>query len=555
VAAGSGDGANGPLHPYVELLFEADPILASAQGDERAHGRLGDIDADAIEHYASARQGLLEKAEAQPMPGVGTPEWLEHSVLLTELRTSVRRHEVERVWERAPYWYAERMGDALSVLMQPGAGAACTGESLLARLRQLPAHCAQASANLTEATPALWAEMGSASARGLERFVAHAVPGYAATLPAALEADVVEAARQALPALEEFTSSVDELRGRARGSWSCGSEHVDFLLRTFHHLDMDAAGLAEHGRRLVVQERTALEQFATSVDRATNWHEQIDRIKDRHPRPPDFLRTYGEQMQRAREHTTRHELVTIPDGEVCRMEWVPEYQREGLPLGVMSPSPPYAPGLQSGFLITPAAPDAPADRLREHMRDNCYAFATSIAGHETYPGHHLQYVHHKLGTRRGSILRYFSTPQLVEGWGLYIEDLLEETGFLADDAVRLFKRRNSLWRALRVVVDVGLHTGSLTLDAAIDLMQREAGMDRHMAAGEVRRYTRHDNPTYPSSYIIGRDLIHQVRDSHQRQQGSAFTLRGFHDRLLSHGSPPVVLLAQVGGPTPTVTGP
>ncbi|WP_028921928.1 DUF885 domain-containing protein [Pseudonocardia acaciae] len=527
------------LHPHVELLFEADPILASGQGDERAHARLGDIEPDAIEGFAGERRRLLADAEQRPMPAAGTREWLEHSVLLTELRTSVRRHDVERVWERAPYWYAERMGDALSVLMRGDLDPAFAGEALLARLRGLPDHCARAKANLTEATPPLWARMGSASARGLERFVERAVPGHAETLPPALAADVVAAASKALPALGEFTAYVDELGERARGSWSCGVAHVDFLLGTFHHLDIDAGGLAEYGRSLVERERAELERFAASLDRDAPWHEQIDRIKDRHPRPPEFLSTYGDQMRRAREHTARHELVTIPDGEACEMEWVPEYQREGLPLGVMSPSPPYAPGLRSGFRITPADPEAPHERVREHMRDNCYAFAASIAGHETYPGHHLQYVHHKLGTDRGSVLRHFATPQFVEGWGLYVEDLLEETGFLADDAVRLFKRRNALWRALRVVVDVGLHTGTLTLDAAIELMRREAGMDRHMAEGEVRRYTRHDNPTYPSSYVLGRDLIHRLRS--RRGLG----VKAFHDWLLSHGSPPVVLLARM----------
>jgi uncharacterized protein (DUF885 family) len=224
---------------------------------------------------------------------------------------------------------------------------------------------------------------------------------------------------------------------------------------------------------------------------------------------------------------------------------VPEYQREGLPLGVMSPSPPYAPGLRSGFLITPTAPDADPERRRQHMRDNCYVFATSIAGHETYPGHHLQYVHHKLGTARNSIGRYFTTPQFVEGWGLYVEDLLEETGFMTDDRVRLFKRRNGLWRALRVVVDVGLHTGELSVEAATELMRREAGMDEHMAAGEVRRYTRHDNPTYPSSYILGRDLLQRVRARRESADGAGFTHRAFHDWLLSFGSPPVGLLSRL----------
>jgi uncharacterized protein (DUF885 family) len=211
----------------------------------------------------------------------------------------------------------------------------------------------------------------------------------------------------------------------------------------------------------------------------------------------------------------------------------------------MSPSPPYGPGLRSGFLITPGDPNADAERRRQHMRDNCYVFATSIAGHETYPGHHVQYAHHKLGTSRDSIRRYFRTPQFVEGWGLYVEDVLEETGFLADDRLRLVKQRNTLWRALRVVVDVGLHTGTMGVAEATELMRREAGMDPHMAAGEVRRYTRHDNPTYPSSYMLGRELIHRIRAERRARERSAFTLRGFHDWLLSFGSPPLVLLADI----------
>lgn len=533
------------MHPYVEFLFDIDPIRASMQGDERGHARLGDIDPDAIEDQARTRREFLRQAELQPPAPVGTTAWLEQSVLLTELRTEARRHDVERVWERAPYWYTERLGEALSVLMDPAGNVTATAEALAGRLRQIPAYCAQATHNLTTRTPELWAQMGVSSARGLERFVAGAVPGYARTLPGALGVEVTDAATSALPAIRDFATSVELLSERAKGQWACGTGHLDFLLRTFHHLDLDAESLAAHGRALVARERRAVEDLAERLEPGTKWQKQIDRIKGRHPRPGDLLATYGEQMRRAAEHTRRAELVTVPAGEVCRMDWVPEYLRAGLPLGVMSPSPPYAPGLQSQFLITPSDPgDSPA-RAREHMRDNCYAFTTSIAGHETYPGHHLQYVHHKLGTERGSILRYFTTPQFAEGWGLYVEDLLEETGFMHENDVLLFTRRNSLWRALRIVVDVGLHTGRLTIDDAIDLLQREAGMEPHMAAGEVHRYTRHDNPTYPSSYMIGRDLIHQVREAWREKHGDRFSMRGFHDWLLSNGSPPVPLLAQM----------
>lgn len=541
------------LHPYVEFLFAADPILASEQGDERGHAELGAIDPDALAEQAQMRAGFLAAAEAQPMPAAGTAAWLEHVVLLAELRTSVRRQESERVWERAPYWYAERVGQALSVLMTPAGEA--TAPALLSRLRALPGYLQQAARNLTSDTPRLWAEMGQAAARGLERFAGTAVPAYAATLPPALGADVTAAAAQAAVAVGEYAIFVEALVDRAQGSWPCGREQFDFLLRSYHHLDLDADGLAEHGRQLVRDERAGLTQFAAALDPGSSWQEQIGRIKDWHPQPEQFLQTYGAAMQQALEHTRDHDLVSIPEGSVCEMDWVPEYQREGLPLGVMAPSPPYEAGLRSGFLITPTDPAADPARRREHMRDNCYVFATSIAGHETYPGHHLQYVHHKLVTPRDSIRRYFTTPQFVEGWGLYVEDLLEETGFMSDDRVRLFKRRNGLWRALRVVVDVGLHTGELSVQGATELLQREAGMDPHMAAGEVRRYTRHDNPTYPSSYILGRDLLHQVRRTRQEQDGDRFTLRSFHDWLLSFGSPPVGLVQQLAsaekGPSDT----
>jgi len=535
------------LHPYVEWLFAVDPILASTEGDPRGDARLGDVTPDAIAEQQRQRTAHLVEAEAQPEPHRGTVAWLEHQVLLTELRTASRRREVERVAERAPYWYTERLGEALSVLMTDPADHQDNqrAEALVARLRAIPGYLAQARRNLTGDTPRLWAEMGAAGARGLERFVGGSVGTYASVLPDALAADVRRASAVAVAAVAGFAQFAEELVGRAAGEWACGVDQFDFLLHTYHHLELDSAALAEHGRDLVDRERTALEEFAASRDRDTDWRQQIDEIKNWHPEPDRFLDTYGDAMEQARQHTLRADLITVPDGAVCEMDWVPEYRREGLPLGVMSPSPPYAPGLRSGFLITPGDPDADTDRQRQHMRDNCYVFATSIAGHETYPGHHVQYAHHKLGTPRNSVRRYFSTPQFVEGWGLYVEDVLEETGFLADDRLRLVKQRNALWRALRVVVDAGLHTGTMSVAEATELMQREAGMDPHMAAGEVRRYTRHDNPTYPSSYMLGRELIHRIRAARQARQQAAFTLRGFHDWLLSFGSPPLVLLADI----------
>jgi uncharacterized protein (DUF885 family) len=238
------------------------------------------------------------------------------------------------------------------------------------------------------------------------------------------------------------------------------------------------------------------------------------------------------------------DLITLPAGEACDVAWLPDYLRASAPLGLMFTTPPFADGLRSELRLTALDQEAPLDRQRQHERDNCYAFARSITLHEIYPGHHTQMAHHKLATVHSPIRRYFSSPLFVEGWGLYTEDLMAETGFMTEPAVQLFKLRNALWRSARVVVDCGLHTRGMSFDEAVDLLCREVHLDRRMAEGEVRRYTTHDNPTYPSAYLLGKTAIHELRRRWWQQQGDQAHLKTFHDTLLSYGSPPVKLIAE-----------
>ncbi len=542
------------MHEYVKRLFAFDPVLGSEAGDTREDGLLGDVSVDAVAHYREGVSRALREADAAAPGGhdsvdsAARLEWLEHAVLRTELATALLVLEQQRPHERAPYWYVERLGTAFGVLLGADRDPIAGGEALAQRLRAVPDHLATAARTLTDETPQLWLERGLSGLRGLTRFVTGVIPAHARTLPPTLAADLAEAVPAAAAALDGFAASLQGLGASASGRWAAGTDYLDAMLRDHHHVSLDAAALADFGAELVDTERRRLEQLAGDIDPTSSWREQIDGLKEWHPRPEDFLRTYTGAMLRVREHALAHDLVALPDGEECRTDWVPDYRREGLPLGEMSPSPPYAPGLRSHFLITPADPEGTEEVRRQHMRDNCYLFATSIAGHETYPGHHVQYVHHKMGTPVGSVRRYVRSPQFVEGWGLYVEDLLVETGFLADERLVLLKQRNALWRALRIVIDTGLHAGTLSPAQATALLQREAGMDEHMAAGEVRRYTRHDNPTYPSSYVLGRDLIHRLRDARRAADGDAYRHRDFHDWLLSFGSPPVALLERPTSP-------
>ncbi len=526
------------LHPYVLSAFAADPIRGSGEGHAGSGALLPDVSPEALAEHAAAAAAWRSQAESTSGPGT-----LDSALLLVDLRRRELEDQGQRPWARAPYWYAERAGAALTHVMEGDDD----GEQLLARLSALPAHLSAGGRSLEpEHTPTDWAQMGVEASTGLLGFLTGAVATYAATLPPYAERAVVDALPACLDAVETFAQVCRSLTTTGQGSWVAGRDHLDAMLGEVHHAGMDSAALAEHGAGLVEAAEAELVDYATGRDPSLRWAEQIDAIKDDHPQGADFLSTYDAQMAASKAHTTAADLLTLPPGEDCQMAWVPEFLRASLPLGVMHPVRPFSAedDLSSVFLITPLDERADPDRQAQHRRDNCHAFTASIAGHETYPGHHVQHALHKRGTARDSVGRLVGSVPFVEGWGLYVEDLLEETGFM-DDAVALFRRRNNLWRSLRVVVDMGLHTGTLSVAQATELMQRRAGMGQHMAAGEVRRYTRHDNPTYPSSYVLGREEFHRLRERWWQERPGQRTLREYHDAVLGHGSPPHALLEPV----------
>jgi uncharacterized protein (DUF885 family) len=144
----------------------------------------------------------------------------------------------------------------------------------------------------------------------------------------------------------------------------------------------------------------------------------------------------------------------------------------------------------------------------------------------------VQLWHAKL---RGSPIRQqFHSTLFSEGWALYCEELMEQEGYFDSPDLRLWRLKNALWRAVRLMVDVGLHCRGLDLESAARLLVELGGLEPNTARGEALRYT--TSPTQPSSYVQGRDRIVELRRLAECREGAAFDLFGFHDRLLGYGS-------------------
>ena len=151
-----------------------------------------------------------------------------------------------------------------------------------------------------------------------------------------------------------------------------------------------------------------------------------------------------------------------------------------------------------------------------------------MAFHEAVPGHHLQLSRLQLLTGLPALQRQRSLPVFSEGWGLYAEQLAEETGLYADDRGLLGAISTSLMRAVRLVVDTGIHAFGWSREQALDYATEHVPMPREFLAAEIDRYI--VMPGQALAYLTGKLEIIRIREEARRRLGAEFSLPGLPRR-------------------------
>jgi len=165
-----------------------------------------------------------------------------------------------------------------------------------------------------------------------------------------------------------------------------------------------------------------------------------------------------------------------------------------------------------------------------------------LSVHEAMPGHHLQLaLQQELGDMP-EFRRFLGFTAFVEGWGLYSESLGHDLGLYKDPYSHFGALTYEMWRAVRLVVDTGLHYKGWTRQQAIDFFKDNAAKTEHDIVNEIDRYI--GNPGQALAYKIGQLKILAIRASAEAQLGDDFDIRAFHDHLLGAGALPLDLLQQ-----------
>jgi uncharacterized protein (DUF885 family) len=214
-----------------------------------------------------------------------------------------------------------------------------------------------------------------------------------------------------------------------------------------------------------------------------------------------------------------------------------------LPYGVV-PVPSYAEKSQTTAYYEPGSPSAgrPGRFFANtyDLRSRPKWEMEALALHEAVPGHHLQIAIAQELPEMPDFRRHGFYTAYIEGWGLYAESLGREMGFYQDPYARFGQLTYEMWRAIRLVVDTGMHALEWSREQAIDFFTENAGKAEHDIAVEVDRYIVW--PAQALAYKIGELKIQELRARASAALGERFDLRLFHDEVLGAGALPLDVL-------------
>ncbi|MBV8908930.1 MAG: DUF885 domain-containing protein [Sphingomonas sp.] len=213
---------------------------------------------------------------------------------------------------------------------------------------------------------------------------------------------------------------------------------------------------------------------------------------------------------------------------------------------VIRPYPPYREKFEAGGSYDSGTPDGTRPGT---FYFNAYDLPsrftweeTTLFLHEGEPGHHFQISLAQENKALPNFMRFGGNTAYVEGWALYSETLGYPMGFYADPYQRFGTLNDEMLRAMRLVVDTGIHAKGWTRDQAIEYMLNNSGESKTDATAEVERYIA--IPSQATAYKVGALTIQRLRDKAKAALGDKFDIRDFHAQVLGSGALPLTILEE-----------
>ena len=539
--------ASEPLPHFVDdllgYLHETHPTHATLDGVHAHDDLLEDMSQQGIENETRALAGYLRRLDEIHQDALTDTERLEHRMLTAHIKGRMFELEDVRTWEKNPQYYSDILASSLAgQALFSHAPAPERARRVLSKLRQTPRLIQAARDNIKE-PPGIFVKVGIETMRGALKFIDEELPrAFAHVDDLHLLGDLADAQTEAAHAVGSYVDYLEnDLTGRARGSFRLGQSTFEQKLKLEEGVGLPLDRLLAIAMRELRATQEAFKAIASRMnggDPLAAWA----RTKSEHPAPGELVAVGRQQLAELQTFLERQSIITLPPGEPITVAQTPDFYRWSF-ASMWTPGPFESKATRAYYYLTDADRSWSAERQDEYLRDYNYPTLWSISIHEVYPGHFIHYQHLRRveSKARKSIL--FAPASFVEGWAHYTEQMMIEAGFGRQDyGIQLGQLAESLIRLARFVVCIKLHAEDMSVEQGVRFFRDEAFMEEASARREAERGT--FDPTY-LVYSLGKLMLLKLRQDCKQLQGKSFSLRSFHDTLLSQGTAPFWLHRQL----------
>ncbi|HEY3282619.1 MAG TPA: DUF885 domain-containing protein, partial [Armatimonadota bacterium] len=459
------------------------------------------------------------------------------------LECMVRAERLEwqeiRSFERDPRGVNDSISWGLLTLIQRNfAPLAERASAVLGRLEQVPRALEESRRCL--GTPArIFTELALSEMAGTRDFIAETVPATFASLEnEVLRSRIGEVCQTAVEAYQAHLKWLEEdLLPRSTASYALGAKLYRKKLLYAESVDTPLESLLEQAWKELRRLQERFRAVAADIEPGADPQELLTRISRDHPAAEGLLEAGRSTLRELREFCVSADLLTLTDAPDPFVIETPGFARD-LAFAMMDTPGPFEEVAREAFYyITVPAESWDAARTEEFLTLFSRPGLRVIGAHEVYPGHYAQLL--RIRETPSLIRRIADSGAFVEGWAHYCEEMLMEVGYGADDpSVRLCQLHEALLRACRFIAGISLHCLGMTVEEATAFFQREGYQAAPSAEMEAKRGT--TDPHY-LIYTLGKLQILELREECKAAWGGGFTLRRFHDALLSHGIMPIAL--------------
>ena len=564
---------------FIDEFPALHPVSATLLGDHRFDGKLDEVSEESRREEIDFCRRYLKRLEKIKRGELSRDHQVDAALLEHQLRSSIWQLETLQEWAWNPLSYTGLAGDAVyGLVARDFADQAERLRHVADRLEAFPRMLGQVRETLDPArVPKIHAETAVKQNRGVLSIIEHEVEPLAGKLKKAdcqrLE-KAIAAARQEVEKHQAWLEQ--ELLPNAAGDARLGRKLFDEKLTYTLQSPLTRDDIRRRAEKELVRVRDQMWTIASEVYQMRNSYTKFpddpnDEYKQaiiraalevayaNRPSPDQLLMVAREALQVCAAFVEQKDLITVPDDPV-EIIVMPEFRR-GVSLAYCDAPGPLDVGQKTFYAVAPLPDDWSEKQVTSFLREYNLRSIYDLTVHEAMPGHFLQLA---VANRCPSTLRaVLSSGVFIEGWAVYTEQMMAEEGLLASppppvDAglgtytedmlakeglsdrgllMRLIALKWYLRSVANALIDQAIHVDGMQRDEAMRLMIEDTFQEEREAAAKWIRAQL--TSTQLSTYFVGYQEHRDLRREAEEKWGDKFSLKRYHDGVISFGSPPV----------------